>query len=103
MDRRGGLSSRRLKDQEEKCPLSVECVHKLIARLEAVEHKTSTLPEITSKISEIHDKFVHAKGFVAGARMGGMAVIIGLGVFFIFLYGVFSGKIGIKELFGVLF
>ena len=103
MDNRSGLFSRRRRDQDEVCPLTVEYVDKLMERLAEVERRTEGLPVMTAKVNELHEKLIHARGFVAGMGVGGFAVVVGIGCFFVFLYGVFSGKIGIKELFGGLF
>lgn len=98
MTERRHLSSRRLQDQEEQCPLTVECVRKLIARLETVEQRTNAIPDMTQKVNELHEKLIQARGFVAGMRLGATSVFILIASFFIMVYGFLTGKISLKDL-----
>lgn len=98
MTERRHLIGRRQDDQGENCPLTVECVRKLIARLEVVEQRTSGIPDITVKINELHDKLLQARGFVAGMRLGATSVFVLILSFVIMVYAFLTGKISLKDL-----
>lgn len=94
MTERRHLTSRRLQDQEEQCPLTVECVRKLIARLETVEERTDAIPEMKQKVNELHDKLIRSSSFVAGAA----TMLILVASFLTMIYGFLTGKISLKDL-----
>ena len=97
MERRTGLERRRDSDS---CPLSPECADKLIKGHEVLLNRVE---KMESQLSEIHDRFVHAKGFLSGMRLGAASVFFLLASFIIMIYGVLSGKISLKDLIASLF
>lgn len=97
MERRTGLERRRDSDS---CPLSPECAERLI---EGHRILLDRVEKIEGTLSEIHDRIMHAKGFLAGMRMGAASVFVLIVSFVIMLYGVLSGKISIKDLITSLF
>lgn len=103
MTERRHLVGRRREDQQDACPLTVECVRKLIARLEMVESKTNGIPDMQTKVNELHEKLIQAKGFVAGVRLGALSVFVLIASFFVMMYGLISGKISIKDLISGMF
>jgi len=97
MERRTGLERRRDSDS---CPLSPECADKLIKGHEVLLNRVEIMEK---QLSEIHDRFVHAKGFISGMRLGAASVFVLIMSFVVMLYGVLSGKISIKDLIPSLF
>lgn len=97
MERRTGLERRRDSDS---CPLSLECADKLIKGHEVLLNRVEIMEK---QLSEIHDRFVHAKGFMSGMRLGAASVFVLIMSFVVMLYGVLSGKISIKDLITSLF
>jgi ribosomal protein L29 len=97
------LTSRRLADQQDQCPITIECVKKLLARLETVETKTDCIPDMRKKIDELHEKLVQARGFIAGMRLGVTSVFVLISSFVFMVYGLISGKISVKDLISGLF
>lgn len=97
MERRTGLERRRDSDS---CPLSPECADKLIKGYEVLLNRVEIMEK---QLSEIHDRFVNAKGFISGMRLGAASVFVLIMSFIVMLYGVLSGKISIKDLITSLF
>ncbi len=97
MERRTGLERRRDSDS---CPLSPECADKLIKGHEVLLNRVEIMEK---QLSEIHDRFVHTKGFISGMRRGAASVFVLIMSFIVMLYGVLSGKISIKDLITSLF
>lgn len=97
MERRTGLERRRDSDS---CPLSPECADKLIKGHEVLLNRVGIMEK---QLSEIHDRFVHEKGFISGMRLGAASVFVLIMSFVVMLYGVLSGKISIKDLITSLF
>jgi len=97
MERRTGLERRRDSDS---CPLSPECADKLIKGHEVLLNRVEIMEK---QLSEIHDRFVHAKDFISGMRLGAASVFVLIMSFVVMLYGVLSGKISIKDLITSLF
>lgn len=107
MERRTGIDRRIDSDS---CPLNPECAKKLIKghevlldRVQAIEIRFKTVDKMERQIEAIHNRFIHAKGFLAGMRMGAASVFVLIVSFVIMLYGVLSGKISIKDLIASLF
>lgn len=97
MEKRTGLDRRKDSDS---CPLSPECAEKLIKGHEVL---LSRVEKIEGTLNEIHERFVHAKGFISGMRMGAASVFVLIASFMVMIYGVLSGKISIKDLITGLF
>lgn len=96
------MTGRRHEDQEE-CPLTPDCVRRLIARLESVEEKVKNLPSVETKINDLHDKFIHAGGILDGMKIGIVLTLLGLGTAVTIIFGILSGKISIKDVFSGFF
>lgn len=101
-DRRSGLTGRRTDDQED-CPLTPECVRRLISRLESVEEKVKNLPDMQTKVNDLHEKFIRAGGMLDGMKIGVVMTVLGLGTFVTIIFGLLSGKISIKDVFSGFF
>lgn len=96
-EQRSGLDRRKDSDS---CPLSPECADRLII---GHEELLKRMTRVESTLDEIHDKIIHAKGFLTGMRIGAASVFILIATFIVMVYGLLSGKITIKDIFTGLF
>lgn len=90
-ERRRIQYGRRETDQE--CPITPECAEKILKRLGDVE----------SKVTELHDRLLQAKGFLTGARFGAASVFVLLVSFVVLVFGMLTGKVSIKDVISGLF
>lgn len=89
-ERRTGYGRR---ESDDICPITPECAEKILGRLDVVE----------TKVTELHEKLIQARGFVTGMRFGAASLFVFLATFAALLVGLLTGKVSLKDIFSGLF